>query len=504
MANFKKMPMDPAQLMMFPSSIEESIPANADVRMLSDAMDALDWSGLKGSYSETGCPPYPPEVLCKILVYGLSKGIRSSRMLEDMAKNHKHYIYLVGGLTPDHSTISRFRKEKQDWLKAAYKDTVRLCMEGGLVLLNVTATDGSKIAARASRKSLYSEKRLERQMAAIDRILAEAEEVDRQEDEGCGSAGMCEIPEELVDAKKRKEKLEELAKRLRESGRNSVSATEQECRVMRTTGGFRPAYNLQVTVDSAHGVIVAADVTDAQTDNGQLEGQLRQVEENTGFRPGVALADTGYSDEATYEYLAESGQDALIPPKERPQEKKRNDLFASKCFLGVEGRDALICPAGRELSFRRVTNNGSGKYKVYTASKCRSCSFYDECVASRKMAGRSVQVSVVAEQRRAMQSRLKTDEGRELYGIRKQTVERDFANIKSNMGLDRFSLSGKGGASSEAWLACMTHNLMIYMRKALPRPSDARLVRHTLICHVLSVIYRSLGSPRTCSDVRAA
>jgi transposase len=82
MSNFKKMPMEPTQLMMFPISVDESVPAYAEVRLLSEAMENLDWSEVESSYSHTGCPAYPPKVLTKILVYGLSKGIRSSRESE--------------------------------------------------------------------------------------------------------------------------------------------------------------------------------------------------------------------------------------------------------------------------------------------------------------------------------------------------------------------------------------------------------------------------------------
>jgi len=466
MPNFKQMPMEPTQLMMFPSSVNESIPADAEVRILSEAMENLDWGELQSSYSYTGCPPYPPKVLTRILVYGLSRGIRSSRVLEDMVRNHKHYIFLSGGLTPDHSTISRFRKENEVWLRSAFGGTVRICAEAGHVLLKVAATDGSKIQARASKKSLYGQKRLEREMAAIDQILAEAEETDRREDEVYGSASGNAVPRELADAKKRKEKLEEIARRLKESGRKRVSATEEECRVMKTTNGLRPAYNSQITVDSAEGVILAADVINAETDHGQLEGQLKQVEENTGLKVDVSLSDTGYCDEETLKFLAESGQEALIPVQEQPQDRKRKDAFASKCFTRETSRDVLICPAGRELTFRRIVKYSSGHYRIYTASDCRSCSFYNECVSDKQKAVRSVRVSVVADAKQTMKEKLKTPEGKELYALRRQTVERVFANIKSNKGLNRFSLSGMTGAKSEFWLACMTHNLMILVRKA--------------------------------------
>jgi transposase len=467
MPNFKQMPMEPTQIVMFAVSVDESIPPDADVRMLSEAMDSLDWSELESSYSETGCPPYPPVVLAKVLVYGLSRGVRSSRKLEDMVANHKCYIYLAGGLTPDHSTISRFRKDRQEYLRQAYLATVRLCGEAGLVLLNVTATDGSKVPARASKKSLYDEKRIVRQMEAIDRALAEIDDVDSQEDELLGDAPVGKIPKELLDVKKRKAKLEDVAKNLKDSGCSRISATDKECRVMKTTGGLKPAYNVQITVDSAYGVIVAADVTDAQTDIGQLEGQLKQVEENIGLKADLALADTGYSDAATYKYLEASKQDALIPPREQPQERKRTDQFASKCFVMDEQKDVMTCPAGRELTFRRIVKNHCGDYRVYTAENCRDCPFYNECVSCQKKTGRSVQVSVVAKIREAMKERLKTPEGKQLYGLRKQTVERDLANIKSNMGLDRFLMDGKDGAKSETWLGCITHNLMIYVRQVL-------------------------------------
>ncbi len=378
MPKFKQAPMDPAQVMMFASSVDESIPADADVRLLWEAMERLDWSALESSYSTTGCPAYPPKVLTKILVYGLSRGIRSSRVLEDMASNHRHYIFLSGGLTADHSTISRFRKDKQEWLRSAFEGTVRICGEAGYVLLNVGATDGSKIQAHASKKSVYSQKRIDREMAIVDQILAEAEETDRREDELYGSRRGSVLPQELVDATKRKAKLNKIASRLKDSGRSSVSATEEECRVMKTTDGLRLSYNTQMTVDSSEGVILAADVTAAETDHGQLEGQLAQVERNTGLKLDVSLSDTGYCDERTLDFLARSGQEALISIKEQPQERKRNDLFASRCFVRHENKDVLICPAGKELTFRRIVTCSSGHYRVYMADDCRSCSFYDQ------------------------------------------------------------------------------------------------------------------------------
>lgn len=465
MANFKKMPMEPTQVFLFPKSVDDSIPQECDVRAMSDAMDLLDWSVFDAGYSNEGSPPYPPRVLAKILAYGYSKGIRSSRAIEDTVKNDKRFIWLAGGLEPDHCTISRFRKDKQEALKAAYKGTVKVCMEAGLVLLNTVSTDGTKILARASKKSLFDAKRVDKVSEAIDRIFREAEEADRLDDERYGEESGSSLPPELADAKKRKEKLREIAERLKESGRKLISASDTECRVMKTTSGLRPAYNVQMTVDSDNLVIIAADVTNAETDSGQLAGQLSAIEENTGCKAEMVLADKGYSDEGTFERLSATGQEALIPPKEQPQQKDRNNLFASRCFLRDEERDVLICPAGRELTYRRQVKCSSGHYKVYTAEGCRNCSFYKRCVPTHSKTGRSVQVSIVAAEREKMKERLKTPEGKELYSLRQQTVEPVFGNIKWNMGFARFGLHGKQGAMSETWLMCIAHNLGILARR---------------------------------------
>ncbi len=459
MPKFKQKPMEPTQLMMFATSVEDSVPQDSDVRMLSDVMDRLDWSGFEAGYAETGCPAYPPKVLCKVLVYGYSKGIRSSRALEDAVKNDKRYIWIAGGLEPDHCTISRFRKDKEPELRAMFTDSVRVCTEVGLVLLNTVSVDGSRIAARASKRSLYNKKRAAREAEAIDRILKEAEEADRREDELYGNDSGRKLPEELADAAKRKQKIEEITRRLKASGRRSVSATDEECRVMRTANGLGPAYNVQIGVDSSNGIIVAADVTDSETDSGQLGGVLEEVVQNTGCKPDLALADTGYSGEQTYKYLEESGQEALIPVKTQPQQKNWNDLFGSRNFMQDEEKDVLICPVGRELTFRQELRCGSGTYREYTACGCKDCSFYRECVPPKCKTGRSIRISVVARTRKEMIEKLKTPEGRAAYALRRQTVETVFANTKSNMKLNRFMLDGKAGASSEWWLICTAHNL---------------------------------------------
>lgn len=460
---FKERPQDPKQVMLFAVSVDESVPLDADVRVISEVMDQLDWSGLEASYSNVGCPAYPPDVLTKILVYAYSKGVRSSRKIEELVDNDKRYIWLAGGLKPDHNTIARFRKAKYEHLRELFSQSVRLSTEAGLVLLNVVSVDSTKIAACASKRSLYDAGRVSKELSAIEKILAEAEEVDAAEDQEYGEGNGRQIPDHLRDPVSRRAKLAEIANRLKE-GAKKTSSSEPESRVMKVSGRLRPGYSMQVAVDAASQVIVGMGLTQSANDAGKLSGMIQDLESNTGLSADVVLADRGYSDEQTFAWLDEAKQDAIVVPKEHP-DRYANDLFSSRCFLGADDADELICPAGRRLSFKSEYRTGSGLYRQYCASGCRSCSFCRECAGPDR--SRRVMISSVEHLRQRMRDRLSSSEGRELFSLRKQTVEPVFGQMKSNLGFDRFLVWGRSGATAESALMCLAHNLFKCARPRL-------------------------------------
>jgi len=60
---------------------------------------------------------------------------------------------------------------------------------------------------------------------------------------------------------------------------------------------------------------------------------------------------------------------------------------------------------------------------------------------------------------KAMQDRMKTDEGKEFYARRKSTVEPVFGIIKNVMGFRQFMLRGLDAVSGEWNLVCIAFNL---------------------------------------------
>jgi len=460
MPRFKEMPMHPDQVILFSQSVEEALPEDSDVRTFRDVMECLDYRGLESRCAEVGCPPYPPKVMAEILCYAYSKGIRSSRKIEEQLKIDIRLIWLAGGLKPDHNTLARFRKAHFEEFTRLFKDSVRVCCEAGLVFLNVVSTDGSKIAAAASKKQVYGQKRLQRAMDAVDKILSEAEEVDKAEDEQYGDGCGQELPEHLRDAKERKARLEEIARRLKDSDRKTIVATEPESRVMLTRSGKRPAYNMQTSVDAQNQIILAMKLIQNENDHELLPDMVEEVESNVGFIPDVALADTGYCDESTLEWIRDSGHDVLMPSLEHAVEAKRTDMFASKCFIPAEdGKDVLICPMGKELTFRTEYRAGNATYRRYKATGCRDCAFHDECVGKSR-ANKYINISIMVDQRRRIKERLQSEEGKRLYQKRQETSEPVFGRMKENMGFRRFLVGGFNGAKAETALICLAHNVL--------------------------------------------
>jgi len=466
MPRFKQMPQDPSQIWLMPPSLDEMVSKDNEVRLLSEVMDQLDWSIMESTYYDRGTPAYPPKVMTKILVFAYSKGIRSSRKIEELLQSDVRYMWLAGGLKPDFHTIARFRKDKFDSLIRLFADSVRLCKSVGLVNLNIAAFDGTKVGANASKRSLYDQKRLDKELEVAREILLEADETDAREDAELGDHNGREIPEHLRDAKKRKRILEELKKKLDQSNSKIVSSSDTDCRLMKTRDGFRPAFNVQAAVDSQHQVVLGMKVTGSENDHGQLPGMLSEVLNNCGMPAVMALADTGYCDEPTLVALEQMGQDALIALGKHPLAAKDNDLFASKCFLADSERDVLICPAGGELSFSGEYQCGSGRYKLYSAHGCGTCSFRNQCVKSGR-GSRRVSISCNERHRHRMREKLTRPGCKLLYRLRSQIIEPVFGQIKHDRSFRKFLLRGLNGASAEMSLVFLVHNLLKCLKKAI-------------------------------------
>lgn len=462
MARFKTSSSSRAQQWLFAQSLDDLVPAECDVRLFNEAMDCLDWRVLEESYASTGRPAYDPRVICKALCYAYAQGIRSSRQIERLMRYDVRYMWLAGGLKPDYRTLARFRRDKHTELKTMFAGSVRLCCRMKLVSLETVAVDGTKVRAGASTRSLYDSKRLTRELELAEQALREAEAVDAEEDAQARPSAAGRLPKHLKDPAKRLERLKALRKELEDSGAKAVSATDAECRMMKTTAGVKPCFNVQAVVDSSSQVIVAVATVHKEVDHGLLPEMLEQAEDNTGLRADMVLADGGYSDERALTYLQDKRQDALIPPGNGGGESrsKREARFAAVNFQYDEQRDVYVCPEGKVLSFRRLSKTPrNGEYRVFVANGCQGCCSYRACVPDGR-GSRKIKVGPLEHLRRAMRERLSTDEGKQRYKRRAAIVEPVNGQLKHNRQFARLLLGGLAGAGSEVYLMTLAHNVM--------------------------------------------
>jgi transposase len=469
MGKFKEPTASRNQLILMPHSLDEMVSQGEPVRLLSEVMDRLDYSRLESSYPGGGCPAYPPRLLVKALTLAYSMGQRSSRKIAEALQVDLRYIWLAEGLKPDFRTLARFRQEKGEYFRELFEQSARLAQELGLVLLAHVAIDGSKVESAAGSHSLWGKRRVEEEREVIRRILEEAEEIDRLEDEELGESDGTTLPEPLRDVESRKRRVDEAEKRLAESGKKVISMTEPESRPMKTSRGVRMSYNVQAAVDSSSQVVVGMSVTTDENDRHQLGGMLSEVYANTGCKPAVVSADKGYYSAANLKVLDENEQAGAISVPKLPPRCKRDGVYGIDCFEYDEIGDTYRCPAGKLLTFRQMTDKGNSVYRVYICADCQGCVRRELCGASRR--GKRLDINVVNPLRVKMERFLGTDVGKAATVLRKQVVEPVFGQMKENRRFRRFMLRGLKGASIESALVFLVHNVFKVMSKPAYQPA---------------------------------
>lgn len=88
------------QGILFPPSIDDMVDNESPVRAYDAMIDVMDSSelALQSSTNKIGCPEYDPRLMLKLLVYGYSYGIRSSRKLEHATRDNISFFWLMSGL----------------------------------------------------------------------------------------------------------------------------------------------------------------------------------------------------------------------------------------------------------------------------------------------------------------------------------------------------------------------------------------------------------------------
>jgi transposase len=450
---------DRQQRTLFPQSIDEYIADDAPVRAYDAFVDALDFAqlGIDIEPHKAGCPQYDPKVMLKLLVYGYSYGIGSSRKLERETHYNLSFIWLTGGLKPDHKTIAEFRRRNKASLRQVLKQCARLCLDLGLIEGNTLFVDGSKFRANASINSSWTRekclKRLEKIDGRISAILSESESLDQAE---CDDPSMVRMQKELSDNETLKAKVADILNELNSEDKKSINLTDQDCTKIHGRQGSHAGYNVQSVVDEKHGLIVSSDVVNENNDLHQFSEQVEQAHETLGKTSQTACADAGYADIDELEKIDDKGVKVIVPSSRQICRKERG-RFDRSSFRYNRDRDIYTCPEGHIL--RYSSTNEQKKHKVYRigGSVCKQCCHFGVCTNNPR--GRTIARLLKEELVQKLEAQYEQPESQEVYKLRKQKAELPFGHIKHNLKAGGFSLRGLCGVRAEASVLSTCFNI---------------------------------------------
>lgn len=131
---------------------------------------------------QRGQPEFDPRLLVKVLLYGYSTGIRSSRQLERLCNESLPFLFLTRGDTPSYRTLCTFRVEESQLIEAAWVALFEVAGQAGLTRMGQMTIDSTKVLADASPEAVVKASEYQDVKAELKRMLAEAAQIDAAED----------------------------------------------------------------------------------------------------------------------------------------------------------------------------------------------------------------------------------------------------------------------------------------------------------------------------------
>jgi transposase len=190
---------DREQELLLPPSLREWLPDDHLAWFVLAAVQELDLAAFYAAYRDDGHgrAAHDPAMMDGLLLYAYATGRRSSRVIERACVEDVAVRVVAANQRPDHTTIARFRQRHETALAGLFGDVLALCADAGLVGVAVLAVDGTKVHANASQHQNLDYGQIAKE------ILAEADAVDRAEDERFGDRRGDELPAELSTAQGR-------------------------------------------------------------------------------------------------------------------------------------------------------------------------------------------------------------------------------------------------------------------------------------------------------------
>jgi transposase len=330
------------------SSLDERLDPDSPARAVWALVCRLDldaWlADIKAVEGHVGRDATDPRLLVALWVFATLKGIGSARELERLCKDHLAYQWLCGGVSVNYHMLADFRSQGGEKWDALLTQIVATLMAEGLVTMDRVAQDGMRVRADAGKSSFRTGGRLEqlleeaKQQVETLKQLAETnpEELTNRQ-RAARERAAAERQARIEEAARQCEELR-AKKKAREKGRTErssearASTTDPEARNMKfSDGGCRPGFNVQFATDTATGIVLGVDVTNAGSDSEEMPPMLDQLESRYDTLPAEVLVDGGFASLDAIDATEARNCKVYAPVKDaEKQQKAGKDPYARK------------------------------------------------------------------------------------------------------------------------------------------------------------------------------
>lgn len=358
------------QVVMRCLPLDALLPEDHRARVVWDYVQGLDVTPLLQSIRVVeggkGHAATDPRILLALWLYATAEGVGSARALGRLCEEHVAYQWLAGDVSLNYHTLADFRTAHPEFLDDLLTKSVATLMEQDLIDLNRVAQDGMRVRASAGASSFRRRPTLEHclqeagQQVARLRAEVETDPAKAQEQQHQAQVRAARDRSERVQQALNRLPELEAKKKPDEKDQARASTTDPEATVMKMAdGGFRPAYNVQFSTDTASKVIVGVEVITNGSDAGQMPPMVEQIRQRHDQAPDAMLVDGGF---AKHEDIEAVGQPEVGTTVYAPVPKSRNPNIDEHA---PHRRDTPVVTAWRQ---RMATPEGQAIYKERAAT----------------------------------------------------------------------------------------------------------------------------------------
>lgn len=450
------------------STLEDLVPQDHIVRKYDTA---IDWKFIypivEPLYSSTtGRPSIDPIVLFKLVLLNYLEGIHSLRKTCERCKTDVAYRWFLrinfDDKIPDHSTFSQNLSRKflnTDVFDKIFHKILVECYKAGFIDNENVFGDGTHVKASANKKKhlnkvvketekIYKEDllkdinvdRIEHGKKAFvnkddDNDTPNSNNTDNSNDELTKSDDLDDIIDSTED---------KIIKFDKETGELIEKDSKIKFKTIKTSttdpdAGFYHkgehekmfAYSTSAFCDK-NGFILDYYVTAGNIhDSVSFYGLYEKFKKSFLFKTTLQFVlDAGYTAPSILKTIIDDNKNILVPYV-RP--KTKDGFFKKYEYVYDEYNDAYICPNNEMLYYSTTNKEGYREYKS-NPLKCCVCPMKNKCTHSRNNQKVITQHVWNEYQELALDNRYKIG-NKEIYNLRKETIERCFADGKENFGL---------------------------------------------------------------------